>query len=204
MKKILAMLLCISLLMLPLALPASAASAKPTTQLTWLAGLRTLLQKTNLFKFSGGSSYITAQTKPDTQPAKSVTVPLPSSTGTAMANAVLNEVNRYRAMYGLAALTLDSRLNTLAFQKATDLHDNRYFAHQSPTYGSAFDMMRAAGISYRHAGENLAMGYSSAESVVAAWMNSSGHRANLLSANYTRMGLGYIADGGYFAQMFIG
>lgn len=113
-------------------------------------------------------------------------------------------VNAERAKYGLAALTLDETLCSYARVKSQDMHDQGYFSHTSPTYGSPFDMMRSFGVSYRSAGENIAMGYSTPEAVVAAWMNSAGHRANILSANYTTLGVGYVEDGGYWTQWFIG
>lgn len=121
-----------------------------------------------------------------------------------MEQQVVTLVNKQRAAYGLSALTLDESLSGYARIKSQDLHDNRYFDHQSPTYGSPFDMMRSFGITYSYAGENIAMGYYSAEDVVTAWMNSSGHRANILSANYNRIGVGYVADGGYWTQWFLG
>ena len=65
-------------------------------------------------------------------------------------------------------------------------------------------MMRAFGVSYSHAGENIAFGYSSPESVVSAWMNSESHRVNILSAMYTDLGVGYVAEGGYWTQWFVG
>ena len=113
-------------------------------------------------------------------------------------------VNAERAKYGLAPLTLDETLCGYARVKSQDMHDQGYFSHTSPTYGSPFDMMRSFGVSYRSAGENIAMGYSTPEAVVAAWMNSEGHRANILSANYTTRGVGYVEDGGYWTQWFIG
>ena len=113
-------------------------------------------------------------------------------------------VNAERAKYGLAALTPDETLCSYARVKSQDMHDQGYFSHTSPTYGSPFDMMRSFGVSYRSAGENIAMGYSTPEAVVAAWMNSEGHRANILSANYTTLGVGYVEDGGYWTQWFIG
>ena len=76
--------------------------------------------------------------------------------------------------------------------------------HESPTYGSPFEMLTSFGISYRAAGENIAMGYSTPEAVINAWMNSSGHRANILNANYTTIGVGYVADGNYWTQEFTG
>ena len=117
---------------------------------------------------------------------------------------VVTLVNAERARYGLSALTLDETLCGYARVKSQDMHDQGYFSHTSPTYGSPFDMMRSFGVSYRSAGENIAMGYSTPEAVVAAWMNSAGHRANILSANYTTLGVGYVEDGGYWTQWFIG
>ncbi|MEL7609016.1 MAG: SH3 domain-containing protein [Bacillota bacterium] len=117
---------------------------------------------------------------------------------------VLKLVNDQRTSRGLCALTLDATLSNLARAKSQDMHDNNYFSHTSPTYGSAFDMLKAAGISYRAAGENLAKGYLTPEAVVTGWMNSSGHRANILNGNYTRIGIGYVADGSYWTQIFIG
>lgn len=117
---------------------------------------------------------------------------------------VVELVNEKRAAYGLSALTLDATLCGYARVKSQDMLDQGYFSHTSPTYGSAFDMMRSFGLSYRFAGENIAMGYDSPSAVVDAWMNSEGHRANILSANYTTIGVGYVASGGYWTQWFIG
>ena len=117
---------------------------------------------------------------------------------------VVTLVNAKRAKYGFSALTLDATLCGYARVKSQDMHDQGYFSHTSPRYGSPFDMMRSFGVSYQYAGENIAMGYSSPADVVNAWMNSEGHRANILSANYTSIGVGYVADGGYWTQWFIG
>ncbi len=85
------------------------------------------------------------------------------------------------------------------------MENNNYFSHTSPTYGSPFDMIKNAGISYKSAGENIAKGQKTAEAVFNAWMNSEGHRANILSSNFTQMGIG-VTDGStkYWCQMFIG
>ena len=117
---------------------------------------------------------------------------------------VVTLVNAERAKYGLSALTLDETLCGYARVKSQDMHDQGYFSHTSPRYGSPFDMMRSFGVSYQYAGENIAMGYSSPADVVTAWMNSEGHRANILFENYTSIGVGYVADGGYWTQWFIG
>lgn len=113
-------------------------------------------------------------------------------------------LNQARAAAGLPALQLHSKLVELARLKAQDMVTNNYFSHTSPTYGSPFDMMRAAGLRYTAAGENLA-GASSAERAHNALMNSSGHRANMLNPNYTHVGIGAVVGGPYgimFVQMF--
>ena len=110
-------------------------------------------------------------------------------------------INAQRASHGLPALNIDTSLSVSARVKSKDMKTNQYFSHTSPTYGSPFQMMKQLGISYRSAGENIAMGYRSAEAVVQAWMASATHRANILSNNYSTMGIGY-ADG-YWTQWFI-
>jgi uncharacterized YkwD family protein len=113
-------------------------------------------------------------------------------------------VNEQRAANGLKPLTLSAELSNAARAKSQDMHNNHYFAHESPTYGSPFDMLTAFGIRYQAAGENIAMGYATPEAVMNAWMNSSGHRANILSTSYTQIGVGYVADGNYWTQEFTG
>lgn len=117
---------------------------------------------------------------------------------------VVQLVNQIRKENGLSELTLNTELSKVARIKAQDMHDNQYFSHTSPTYGSPFDMMKQFGISYRTAGENIAMGQQSPQAVVDAWMNSEGHRANILNSSYTQIGMGYVADGNCWSQMFIG
>ena len=117
---------------------------------------------------------------------------------------VVRLVNAERASYGLPALSIRADLCQYARVKSQDMHDSGYFSHTSPNYGSPFDMMKFFGITYSHAGENIAMGYSTPEAVVSAWMNSEGHRANILSASYTELGVGYVADGSYWTQWFVG
>lgn len=95
-------------------------------------------------------------------------------------------------------------LSRVARYKSQDMYDNRYFSHNSPIYGTPFQMMKNFGISYRSAAENIAKGQRTPQEVVNAWMNSSGHRANILNASYTQIGVGYVATGNYWTQMFIG
>ena len=112
--------------------------------------------------------------------------------------------NAERAKYGLQALEIDTALSAVARIKAQDMHDAGYFAHTSPNYGTPFEMMDAFGIEYWSAGENIAMGYRTPQDVVDAWMNSPGHRFNILNESFTRIGVGYVADGSYWTQMFNG
>ena len=117
---------------------------------------------------------------------------------------VIRLVNEIRVQNGLKPLTYDWELGRVARYKSQDMKDNRYFSHTSPTYGSPFQMMKSFGLTYRSAGENIAMGQTTPKAVVNAWMNSSGHRANILNASYTHIGVGYVAEGNYWTQMFIG
>lgn len=116
---------------------------------------------------------------------------------------VIRLVNIERANNGLKPLTEDWELSRVARYKSQDMRDNNYFSHTSPVYGSPFDMIKSFGITYRSAGENIARGQKTPEAVVRAWMNSSGHRANILNASYNKIGVGYVADGKFWTQMFI-
>lgn len=117
---------------------------------------------------------------------------------------VIRLVNEIRVANGLGELVLDEELSRVARIKSQDMKDNNYFSHTSPVYGSPFDMMKKFGISYKTAGENIARGQTTPQAVVNGWMNSSGHRANILNASYTAIGVGYVADGNYWTQMFVG
>nr|WP_227872373.1 CAP domain-containing protein [Paenibacillus albus] len=107
------------------------------------------------------------------------------------ATQVVTLVNQERAKAGLSALKPDTLLNKVALDKAKDMYTNNYFDHNSPTYGSPFDMMRAYGVTYSYAGENIAKGQRTPSEVMTAWMNSAGHKANILSANYKKIGVAY-------------
>lgn len=117
-----------------------------------------------------------------------------------------NLINQQRANNGLPALVIDEEVQRVTRIKAQDMVDNNYFAHNSPTYGTPFNMLKNFGISYNSAGENIA-GNSSNSAAVTAWMNSSGHRANILNGNYNYTGLGVVSSPKYgkiYVQMFIG
>ncbi|MEK4229688.1 SafA/ExsA family spore coat assembly protein [Solibacillus sp. FSL H8-0538] len=130
-------------------------------------------------------------------------ISVPTQEGTTVEQEVLRLVNVERANAGLPALKNDWELARVAEYKSQDMHDKGYFSHTSPTYGSPFDMMKSFGINYKAAGENIAQGQRTAAEVVEAWMNSEGHRANILNKDYTHMGVGYVKDGNYWTQMFI-
>ncbi|UFT97718.1 SafA/ExsA family spore coat assembly protein [Radiobacillus kanasensis] len=116
---------------------------------------------------------------------------------------VIDLTNQQRAKNGLSPLKGDWELSRVARYKSQDMHDRGYFDHTSPTYGSPFTMMQNFGIHYRSAAENIARGQRTAQEVVNAWMNSAGHRKNILTAKFTHIGVGYVADGNYWTQMFI-
>ena len=137
-------------------------------------------------------------------PDQIITIPTGESGVLSVEEEVVRLVNEERAKEGLMPLSLDWELSRVARYKSQDMHDRGYFGHQSPTYGSPFQMMRSFGMYYRTAGENIARGQRSAAEVVADWMASSGHRANILNAGFTKIGVGYVADGNYWTQMFIG
>jgi uncharacterized YkwD family protein len=112
-------------------------------------------------------------------------------------------VNIERQKNGLAPLTFDKAISNVARVKSKDMSDNNYFAHQSPTYGSAGDMLTQSGIKWSAWGENIAAGQRTPEEVVNAWMNSEGHRANILSPNFSKIGVGYVNNGrAHWTQMF--
>jgi len=196
------------LLSLSLALLAAAAMTVPT-----FAASHTVQRGDTMWKLAvkyqvGTSEIIDANPQvgnPDLiYPGDVLTIPETDASVRSYEQEVIRLVNAERAKYGLSALTEDWELSRVARYKSQDMHDNRYFAHNSPTYGTPFQMMRAFGLSYRAAGENIAMGYATPAAVVAGWMASEGHRANILSGSYTKIGVGYVADGHYWTQQFIG
>ena len=117
---------------------------------------------------------------------------------------VVSLVNAERAKHGLSPLSANQKLSEAAKAKSQDMKDKNYFSHTSPTYGSPFDMIKSFGISYNYAGENIAKGQQTPQAVMNAWMNSEGHRKNILNPNYKQIGVGYVSAGNYWTQMFIG
>ena len=137
-------------------------------------------------------------------PGQVLNIPQVSQAVRAYEQEVVRLVNAQRAQNGLKPLAENWELSRVARYKSADMASRRYFSHESPTYGSPYQMMRSFGISFRSAGENIAYGQRTPAAVVAAWMNSSGHRANILNSSYTQIGVGYHEAGNYWTQMFIG
>ena len=119
---------------------------------------------------------------------------------------VFNLINKQRTANGLPALKVDTEVQRVAKIKAQDMVKNNYFSHNSPTYGSPFNMLQSFKVSYKTAGENIA-GNSTNSGAVNAWMNSSGHKANILNKSFNYTGVGVINSPKYgkvYVQMFIG
>ncbi len=115
-----------------------------------------------------------------------------------------NLLNSDRAAYGLAPLAIDPELSRIARIKSEDMRDNQYFAHTSPTYGSVRDMLKRFGYTYEAAGENIA-NHATIEKSQAALISSPGHRRNILSTAYTKVGIGVALDENgfvYLTQIF--
>lgn len=119
---------------------------------------------------------------------------------------VFNLINKQRTNNGLQTLKVDSETQRVARIKAEDMVKNNYFSHNSPIYGSPFDMLKSFKVSYKTAGENIAAN-SSNSGAVNSWMNSSGHKANILNKNFNYTGIGVVSSAKYgkiFIQIFIG
>lgn len=153
-----------------------------------------------------------------TTPAPTTTAPAtPKPTGTttaqpanvagaaSMEEQMVRLVNTERSKAGLPALAADPALTKAARAKSQDMINKNYFSHESPTYGSPFDMLRSFGITYRSAGENIALNQSTAAAHTAL-MNSTGHKANILGKQYSKVGIGVVkgSKGYYFTQLFTG
>lgn len=140
-------------------------------------------------------------------PNQKIKVPRKSEADTSVQNEILSLVNAERSNLGLNPLKLNWELSRVAKAKSEDMAHEGYFSHTSPTYGTPFEMMKHFGITYRTAGENIAAGQKTSREVMQAWMNSKGHRENILNPKYTELGVGQASGGSYgvyWTQMFIG
>lgn len=138
-------------------------------------------------------------------PGDKVNIPVVDQEILSTQEEILNLVNQERAKQGLSALELDWQVSRVAQYKSEDMANKNYFSHTSPTYGTPFDMLKSFNVDYRSAGENIAKGQKTASAVMTAWMNSSGHKANILGQSYTHLGVGYYVKNGtpYWTQMFV-
>ncbi|RKD33462.1 SafA/ExsA family spore coat assembly protein [Thermohalobacter berrensis] len=124
----------------------------------------------------------------------------------AIEDKVIKLVNIERSKRGLQPLRKNWQLSRVARYKSQDMINKNYFSHYSPTYGSPFKMMEDFGLRFTAAGENIAMGQRTPEEVMNAWMNSPGHRSNILSSSFDQIGVGVAKDkyGRYYwTQMFM-
>lgn len=138
-------------------------------------------------------------------PGQKLIIPAATAINT-LENEVIRLTNIERSKRGLATLKTNWQLSRCARYKSQDMINRGYFAHQSPTYGSPFDMIESFGISMAAGGENIAMGQRTPQEVVKAWMNSPGHRGNMLSTAFTEIGVGVAKNKNgsyYWTQMFI-
>ncbi|SMF87116.1 uncharacterized protein, YkwD family [Paenibacillus uliginis N3/975] len=220
----------VAVLSVGIMLPASASAATPTESAqSWQQKIQQLLESQGWggnFNWGIQNPDSKPQTekpstpeveKPSTPPVEKPSTSTPSTSKPAepaqpskpanttdkstFASQVVDLVNKERAKAGLKPLTVHDKLTGMAVDKAKDMNNNKYFDHTSPTYGSPFDMMKQYGISYGYAGENIAMGQRTPEEVMKSWMNSEGHRQNIMSPNFTMIGVGYY--NGYWVQEFI-
>lgn len=146
------------------------------------------------------------QPTPSPAPQASTNDALLTAPLTAQEQQMIDLVNQERTKAGVKTLAADMRLVKAARMKSLDMIKNNYFGHQSPVYGSPFDLLKAQGITYKAAGENIA-GNASVAKAHTSLMNSSGHRANILNPDYTKIGIGIISGGPYglmISQEFIG
>ncbi|MEE6452014.1 CAP domain-containing protein [Gottfriedia acidiceleris] len=147
-------------------------------------------------------------TTPSTETPSKPATPSDTTSNTASLSAYESKVveltNAERTKAGLKPFTVNATLSKTARLKSQDMTDKNYFDHNSPTYGSPFDMMKQFGITYNYAAENIAKGQKTPEEVVTAWMNSAGHRANILNPNLTQIGVGYDSRSNAWTQQFIG
>lgn len=134
---------------------------------------------------------------------------IPTVTTTAQEDEVIRLVNIERSRNGLMLLTKNWQLSRVARYKSADMAQpapRGYFSHTSPTYGSPFQMMESFGLRFSAAGENIAYGQPTPQAVMNDWMNSPGHRSNILNPTYTEIGVGLAKNNSgvcYWTQQFI-
>jgi uncharacterized YkwD family protein/spore coat assembly protein SafA len=198
-KKLIAVFICVVMVMIPVFAQTGTYTVKSGDTM-WKIAVRYQLGVSELLKAN-------PQIKTPSMiiPGQKINIPSIDNVK-ALENEVIRLVNVERAKYGLPKLTQNWELCRVARYKSQDMINKHYFAHNSPTYGSPFRMMESFGFKFSAAGENIAMGQRTPAEVMRAWMNSPGHRANILSKNYSQIGVGVAKSSNgtmYWTQMFI-
>ena len=202
MKRIISVILCMLLFTSVLCVGASAASVRHNVvkgDTMWRIAVK---YEVGLSELKSANPHI--KNPALIYPGDVINIPVIDSSVLAYEAEVVRLVNEIREENGIRALKTDWELSRVARYKSDDMRKNGYFSHNSEIYGSPFQMIKSFGISYKSAGENIARGYTTPEAVVNGWMNSPGHRANILNSSFTHIGVGYVAEGSYWTQMFIG
>ena len=140
-----------------------------------------------------------------TTPAPTTAAPTtqaPKPVDASMAQQILTITNDERAKNGCGPLTLNTKLNQAAQGHSQDMKDRQFFSHTNPDGEGPGGRIDATSYRWRAYGENIAYGYRDAATVMTGWMNSPGHRANIVNCRYTELGVGYVADGRYYTQVF--
>ena len=208
--KRLSCLMLVSMLLALAVSPALAGSGAPASQFgfgDWPYRQGTPCQPSSPQSTFAPAPSPAATTRPTAQPAATPSV----STGdyttlsvTAQEQKLWNLLNNDRAANGLAALPLDAELSRIARIKSEDMRDKGYFAHESPTYGNAASMLRHFGYAFNGVGENIAH-HANVTKAEAAFLSSTGHRANIMGSQWTRVGIGVCLDANgfvYVTQLF--
>lgn len=138
-----------------------------------------------------GSTPRPRETRPDTRPVRQ---PEAAPVSSGYAESIVAAMNRERAAHGLGPLRLESRLSLAAEDRVGDMLRKRYFDHVSPDGVEPFTWVSARGYRYRLIGENLALGYRTSQSVVTGWMNSPGHRENILTGGFNEVGIAFAGE----------
>ena len=194
----------------PVTTTAAATTQAPTTTTTAPATTTTTKASTTAAPKKKNNSKTTTTTKaaskkPAAQtPAQNQTV---SGAQTGFESDMLKQVNAQRAKNGKSALTLNQSLCASARVRASEIAKDGCFSHTRPDDSGCFTAI--SGVSYRTAGENIAMGtwgYYGVDEIMDGWMNSEGHRANILNGDFSEVGFGCVVvnGNGYWVQMFIG
>ncbi|MDX3053324.1 CAP domain-containing protein, partial [Streptomyces scabiei] len=134
--------------------------------------------------------------------SRSTSSATPRSADSGPADRVLELVNAERAKAGCSPVTVDAKLTKAAQNHSQDMADHSNMSHTGSDGSSMTDRLGRVGYAYRSAGENVAAGYGTADSVMDGWMNSPGHKANILNCGFKEIGIGLAGPGNYWTQNF--